>query len=252
MEQPRRDLTDDYVAEVAMQYGNRRAFKDGDQSVYQAARKRGILDNVCAHMQLKKRRMSDVKIAEIASGYSSRVEFMRGDSGAYQTACKRGILDEICAHMDYRETRRLSDEELREIAKQYATRSDLQWGDWGAYVTAFRREMLDDICAHMPPNPCGFRMDKPAVVYQFRMELPGGEVIYKVGITNRKPSIRLTMMGLSPGVKATLTHCIKFAHGRDARMTEKLLHRLNACHRYSGTPVMRNGNTELFTVPVFQ
>lgn len=245
-----RQLSDEDLYKIASQYTHKAALKKGDQSVYNAAKKRGILDNVCAHMEVRHRALTDAQISELALQYKTRSEFADKDYGAYQTATKRGILDQVCAHMDGRIQVHRTNEQLAEIAKCYQTRNDFGWGNFGAYSASIRRGILDEICAHMKPNACGFRPDMPACVYQFRLELPDGQVVYKVGITNRKPSIRLTMMGLFPGVKAELTHCIKFAHGRDARMTEKLLHRLNARHRYSGEPVMQNGNTEIFTVQV--
>jgi len=247
----RRYLTDELIGESASNYKNKRAFKLGDQSAYNAALKRGILDRVCAHMVSKHRELADQQISEIASKFESRSEFARRDSGAYQTAVKRGILDAVCAHMDGSGTRRLTNEEILEIAKKYATRNDFKLGDFGAYTTAIRRGLIVQACEHMEYGASGFREDKPAVLYQFQVITVDGLKLFKVGITNRKPSQRLVTMGLVPGTKAELVGCIKFAFGRDARMAEKTLHRLIDGHRYAGLPVMKNGNTELFTVAAF-
>lgn len=252
MERVHRSLSDDDIAAIAAKYSHRTGLKLGDQSVYNAAKKRGILDRVCAHMSGDRYRiLSDEQIAELAARFDTRTEFARNDNGAYQTATKRGILDAICAHMDGRKTRRLSDSEILEIASTFKARNDFKIGDFGAYTTAIRRGLIVQACAHMQYGAWGFREDRSAVLYQFHITLPDGLVLYKVGITNRKPNVRLTTMGLFPGAKARLTHCIKFARGRDARMTEKALHRLNDSNRYAGPPIMNNGNTELFTVPAF-
>jgi len=245
-----RILDDKDIAEIAKKYATRRAFKLGDQSAYKASLKRGIADRVCAHMDGERYRLlSDSQIAEIAERFSSRSEFVINDSGAYQTAIKRGILDAVCSHMP-KGTRRLSDAELLTIAGRYKTRNDFKLGDFGAYTTSIRRGLIDAASEHMEYGATGFREDKPAVLYQFRVLTPDGLVLYKVGITNRKPKQRLITMGLVKGSKATLAHSIPFENGRDARIAEKRLHRRFSSHRYVGPPVMKNGNTELFTVNV--
>jgi hypothetical protein len=245
----RRALTGDLISEIAGRYTSRRAFKLGDQSAYMAARKRGILDQVCAHMSGDRYRLlTDEQIAEIARGFDTMIAFRESDPAAYQTANKRKILSTICAHMTGRPTRRLSDDEILQIAKQFKTRNEFSWGDFGAYTTAIRRGLMDQACAHMEYGYCGFREDKPAVLYQFRVETVDGLVLYKIGITNRKPKQRLLTMGIQRGTKAELVHFIRFDLGRDARIAEKRLHRRLSAHRYDGPPIMKNGNTEIFTV----
>ncbi len=245
----RRELGDDKVAQIASRYNNRCAFKSGDHSAYMAAWRRGILDQVCAHMVQIKQHHTNEKIAEIAKKYKSRSEFVRCNNGAYQTATKRGILDEVCAHMvDTRSIRRLSSAEILTIASKYKTRNDFKLGDFGAYTTAIRRGLIVEACAHMEYGAAGFREDKPAVLYHYRVVLPDGLVLYKIGITNRKPKQRLATMGLRRGVKAELIKVVEFALGRDARIAEKRIHRKLSSHRYGGPAVMLNGNTELFTV----
>lgn len=249
----RRTLTDDDIAAIANGFDHRRAFKLGDQSAYNAATKRGILDSVCAHMETDRYRiLTNEQIAAIASTYKSRSEMKFADNGAYQTATKRGILDAVCDHMDSRGCRRLSDDEVLEVATKFRTRNDFKLGDFGAYTTAIRRGLIDEACDHMEFGATGFRHDKPAVLYQFRIELEDGMVVYKVGITNRKPRQRAITMGIRRGLKADLTHSVQFEFGRDARIAEKRLHRKFASSKYSGPPVMKNGNTELFTADVME
>lgn len=250
MEPAYRELTDELIVRVASKFSSRRAFKLTDQSVYKAAKKRGILERVCAHMDIKYRRLSDDQISLIATKYAARIDFLTGDSAAYQTAAKRGILDEVCVHMTSKGDRSLTDAEILQIAQQFSTRNDFKLGDFGAYTTAIRRGLIVEACSHMEYGATGFREDKPAVLYQFRIEFPDGLVVYKAGITNRKPKQRMFTMGIARGYKADLISCISFSEGRDARIAEKRLHRRFSAHRYVGPPVMRNGNTELFTVNV--
>jgi len=248
MEQLRRNLSDGDIASIANVYSHRRAFKLGDQSAYQAATKRGILDQVCAHMQSDRYRiLTNEQVAKIASKFTSPSEFSEGDKAAYQTATKRRILDSVCAHMDRRGCRRLTDKEILEISSKFKTRNDFKLGDFGAYTTAIRRGLIEACCAHMEFGATGFRPDLPASLYQFRIELEDGTIIYKVGITNRKPRQRLITMGIRVGVKSRLVNHIQYETGREARAEEKRLHRKFAAHRYLGPSVMKNGNTELFT-----
>lgn len=250
MKSLRRNLSDADVAQIASGYTHRRAFKLGDQGAYMAAMKRGILDSVCAHMVAKWRKQSDQELAAIALKFATRGELASGDYGAYQVAKKRGILNSICAHMPDGD-RRLTDSEILAIASQYKTRGVFKESDFGAYITMLRRGLEQQACAHMEYGFTGYREDLPAVLYQFRITTPAGEVLHKVGITNRPPNKRLLSMGLVKGVRATLVSTISFALGRDARIREKQLHQQFSSHRYTGGHVMKNGNTELFTVPLF-
>ena len=50
-----RNLDAEKVFEIASVYGNRRAFQDGDKTAYNWAQRRGMLDEMCQHMQTAKR-----------------------------------------------------------------------------------------------------------------------------------------------------------------------------------------------------
>ena len=242
----RRNLSDDDIAEIAAKYTHRRVFKLGDQSAYQRAIERGIIDGVCAHMDIKYRNLTNEEIEEVAKKFKSRSDFDRLDQGAYQTAARRGILDQVCSHMDSRGCRRLSDEEIMKIASSYTARRDFKLGDFGAYITASRCGNLESACAHMGESENGFNPCIPAVLYCIQFNKPNGEVLYKVGITNRTAKIRLRTLGLLHGVKASILREIKFKIGADARAKEKAIHNSMAEYQYLGDPIMENGNTEVF------
>ena len=246
MEPIRRTLSDGDIARIAAKYTSRKALQTGDQSIYNAARRRGILDSVCAHMDVKHRDLSDEDIASIAKTFTSRSEFDLLDKGAYLTATKRGILDHVCSHMDSRGNRRLTDAEIIAIAKPHRTRRDFKLVDFGAYAAAWRRGLLEVACAHMVDGACGFNPKKPAVLYCIRFTKPCGEVLHKVGITNRSAKIRLQTLGLHPGVKASILREVRFQNGADARAREIAILAAVAEHRYQGEPIMESGNTELF------
>lgn len=245
-----KNRTFEECAAVAAKFETRNDLRVSANAEYKWLYRRGLIDAACAHMKVLRRSVSNDQIAKVAKQYSAIAEFQKADFSVYNMARRRGILRDVCAHMGAK-NRYYSDDEIRQIATQFRTRIGFFNGDLGAYKAAHRRGMLDEVCSHMEFAPSGFCMDIPAVLYQFRICTADGLVLYKVGISNRSPSKRLKDMGLNPGVHVKMTHCIKFAHGRDARMTEKLLHRQFASRRYSGAPIMSNGNTEVFTVPVF-
>lgn len=247
-----RDLSDDDIRLIAAKYTSRRAFKLADQPAYAAALRRGLIDSVCSHMDIKYRILSNAQLINIAAKYDAKVDFLKNDKAAYQTAEKRGLLDVVCAHMKGRPIRHQKADTLLAIAKTYKTRNDLKLGDFGAYTAILRRGLEETAFAHMEAGNTGFREDLPATLYQFKMETPRGLVLYKVGITNRLPKQRLVTMGRAFGVKATLVKTVEFERGRDARITEKRLHRRFKNHRYNGEPLLKNGNTELFYVPLIE
>ena len=108
-----RRLTNDYcphcnegwtlekLVAVAAKFNTRNDFRRGASAAYQAARKRGLLDQICSHMAPSKtgKKWNKAAVALEASKYSHRSDFENGSSGAYDAALKNGWLDEVCWHM---------------------------------------------------------------------------------------------------------------------------------------------------------
>jgi len=96
--------TNERLAEEAGKYKYRNDFRLGSASAYTVAHKRGIIDQICAHMTRKPliSIWTFEKALAMASKYSFRSDFHDHDGGAYAYAFKAGILDEICAHMKYK------------------------------------------------------------------------------------------------------------------------------------------------------
>lgn len=93
--------TKEAIAAEAKKYETRASFQKGSQAAYNAARRLGILDEVCAHTPIRKSWDPDAIAAE-ALKYETRKKFSDGDFAAYQAARRHGILDEVCAHMEKR------------------------------------------------------------------------------------------------------------------------------------------------------
>lgn len=235
---------------VAIKYGNCGEFKRMEPQAYNFAIKNGLTSIVTAHMERACKAWSKESVIAEAKKFASRSDLFFAHPGAYKHATRHGYWDEACSHMEV--VKRLMDKEMAlSEAKKYQTRAEFQERDGGAYSFARTRGFLDESCAHMEPGDYGFNPEKPATLYLLRVTAPGGQTLYKVGITNRSVERRIAGMGLFEGVTAEVIDQAMYASGRDARIAEKRLHRKASSHKYIGPPVMSNGNTELFTESVF-
>ncbi|MDH1266731.1 hypothetical protein N5C81_03760 [Rhizobium pusense] len=91
--------TPERVRSVAPLFSSRVEFQERCRGGYQAARKFGIVDEVCAHMLRRTQKWHPDTIAAEAAKYENRLAFARGSAGAYNAARTLGILDQVCAHM---------------------------------------------------------------------------------------------------------------------------------------------------------
>ncbi len=89
------------LLDVALEFETRGDFRKGASDAYQAARKRGILDQICSHMQPAKtgKKWDEKSLGIEALKYRYRSDFEDGSSGAYDAARRLKILDKICLHM---------------------------------------------------------------------------------------------------------------------------------------------------------
>lgn len=86
------------ISEYAKLFSTRGDFSREAQGAYQAARKMGILDKVCAHMRQTK--WTKQLLQKEAQRFRTRSDFYRGSPSAYQLAHRRNWLNDICAHME--------------------------------------------------------------------------------------------------------------------------------------------------------
>lgn len=103
--------------------------------------------------------------------------------------------------------------------------------------------------------PCcatyGFDSKKPSILYYIKFESKKDLPIYKIGVTNGSDvKDRIRSMQVCNGFKATILDKIHFKTGLEARSIEQLLHKEYSEYKYMGDPIMKNGNTELFTKDV--
>lgn len=149
-----RIFTDEELYEIAKGCNSLEEFRKKDHAALDAAQKRGILEEICHHMEFtapSKHKWSDDEIYEASLQCSTRVEFQNRFNSQYQAARYRGRLDEFCMHMKQAHTEWTFDL-LQAEAKKYQYKSDFQKKSKSAYASALKKGILSDICQHMIPK----------------------------------------------------------------------------------------------------
>lgn len=235
----------------AAKYSSRSEFKRGCAGAYEFALANGLLEPCCMHMT-DGQRWSVFEAAAAAARFETRADFIQQCGGGYCYLQKRGLAESVCDHFWPPTVARWTPELVAAEAAKCTTRSEFHQSSSGAYKRAVEWGILDQVCVHMEEAPSGFQPVKPATLYQLRITLPCGEVLYKLGITNRDVRARIRGLGPADGVTIDVDVVREYASGRDARMAEKLLHNQYSSHRYVGSAVLSNGNTELFCVRLLE
>jgi len=92
--------TDDEILQEAKKYNTRKEFATGSASAYETARKRGLLEEACKHMEVLINKWTYEMVSNAASKFNTRYEFQKGNLAAYAASRKLGCTDEICSHME--------------------------------------------------------------------------------------------------------------------------------------------------------
>lgn len=151
--------TQESLSIEAQKYATRSSFRAHNNAAYKAARRRGILTAICAHMtRIHHTPYTKNEIKKIALRFSCRSHFKRAMNGAYKAACQHGILDDVCAHMlrDARvacvpHNKKWTLATLCVEAANYKSRCEFENKNGGAYNAALRLGIMDDVCQHMTP-----------------------------------------------------------------------------------------------------
>lgn len=138
--------TDKKIFDEAKKYDCRQDFHKFANGAYGAARRKGILDQACEHMEVivrPRNSLTKEKCKELALRFNTRTDFSRNETGAYKVCSENNWLDEFCSHMKV--GRYLNDQlnfsdgltwtkekVLKELAK-YKTLAEFRRGSSGAY-----------------------------------------------------------------------------------------------------------------------
>ena len=140
--------TQDAIQQEALKHQTRNDFRKKNRNAYKAARRRGILDDVCKHMDSVYTYWTDEMIEKEASLYQKYKEFREGSTVAFVLAKKRGILQQVCSHM-IRDNVSWDINKLKQEAKLFSSRCDFMKHSSSAYNVARQRGVLDEVCSHM-------------------------------------------------------------------------------------------------------
>jgi hypothetical protein len=109
--------TNEEVALEALRYRTRLEFQIGSRNAQAAAQRRGIMDQICSHMETVFTYWSLEKVQEIAYLYKSRREFELSNNSAYQAANRMRVMDIVCKHMKSPKGTSLPEKELLSLIK---------------------------------------------------------------------------------------------------------------------------------------
>lgn len=90
----------------------------------------------------------------------------------------------------------------------------------------------------------GFNPNKPAYLYYLKVTTNDGQILYKIGITNRTVNERFNLTDLA---KIEIVKQKLYENGQDALDWETKLKRQFKEYQYKGPNILSSGNTELFT-----
>lgn len=147
--------TNEMLAEAASKYATRGEFLANDRRAYHVAHKRGLVDQICAHMPVRKkpklRKWSLDAMLDLAASCDSIMDFRTNHPRAYAISHSHGWWPQISSHMT--RSRPLngywSKERTADEAKRYSTRSDFIRRCPAAADAAYSNGWIDDVCAHM-------------------------------------------------------------------------------------------------------
>lgn len=95
----------------------------------------------------------------------------------------------------------------------------------------------------------GFQPNKPAYLYYLKVTTNDGQILYKLGITNRTVNERFNLSDLA---KIEIVKQKLYENGQDALDWETKLKRMYKEYQYKGPDILSSGNTELFTEDIMK
>ena len=140
-------FTEQELYDIAKQYNYRSELIKANPKAYHSAKRKGILDKICAHMKKMPRPRTELTEKEIrteALKYDKRSEFLRNAGLVAKRAQEMGIYEDVCAHMKARHWKYTKEEAIT-IAKQYHNRTELLKENKAAYKRLEFYHLLDSI-----------------------------------------------------------------------------------------------------------
>lgn len=95
----------------------------------------------------------------------------------------------------------------------------------------------------------GFDINKPGYLYYLKVTTLDGNILYKIGITNKSVNTRFNLTDLT---KIEVIKVTKFSLGTLALKEETIIKRKYKQYQYKGPKILSSGNTELFTIDILE
>jgi hypothetical protein len=140
----------DSIFEEALKYQSRWEFSKLSSGAYYAASKKGILDKVCAHMEVKRAAWDFAQIQAEASRFSTLNEFRINSPKAYRAARRQNLLNKVCNHM--KERCEITPEMVLEEASKYQLMTNFKKEASWAYSASRTLGILNEVKATIAEN----------------------------------------------------------------------------------------------------
>lgn len=143
------------LKDEASKFKSKKKFADNSNCAYQAALRRGLLNDVCSHMTSKQVPSGTWEVKEnilaVARSYKKASDFRKENKGAYEGARRNGWLDEVCGHMEseIRKPGTWTLEKVLEIAPQFHSIKALQNEYGGAASAIYNNHWQQEVQKHL-------------------------------------------------------------------------------------------------------
>jgi hypothetical protein len=218
------------LQEEANKYTCRGHFQIYSKGAYTSARKKGLLEQICAHMTKKYKEWNKSDVLKIARQFNSRLEFRKENEPAYDAARRMKILDEACSHMKCVLTY-WTNEMIEQEAKKYLTKAEFRQKSSKAYQAARHANILYSVCQHMVSAS---KSDYDAVyIWKAKKHTFNGVQVYKYGLTSaRLEHLRIKHVAKKGKMDAEIVILSKVRC--NAAKIEAKLSKIGANPKYSG------------------
>ena len=136
--------------EEALKYNKRGIFQKESPSAYVIARRKGILDTICSHMDPPLTRAYTLEeLKTEANKHTKRQDFATASPSMYVVAWRRDDYDLICEHMDRPLTGTYTLEEIEYGASQCTQYGEFKEKYSHLYGSASKKGILQYVCRNM-------------------------------------------------------------------------------------------------------
>jgi hypothetical protein len=191
--------TTEEIKKSTVGFATREAWRLHDGRFYQAAKAKGILDEVFPVTGTPPKYWTKARCLASAARHTTRTEWYREAIGAVEKAKLKGWFEECCAHMEEKNKPAgyWTKAACLASAKKYKTVSDWVGEEASGYVKARRQGWLEECCAHMDDR----RPSDMDTIYVWEAvgESYNNKRVYKIGITSQR-------LGLDSRMKMCAKH----------------------------------------------